>query len=103
MPDTPGANTATPKKEDWFDRLPRRTRALLLALLMFAASAVTFFLGLHGLRAGERITSMAGRSDWSDMFLCSAFTFILAAALVAVAFGWMKNAKPEDAETQPGK
>ena len=86
---------------DRFDRLPRRTRALLLALLMFAASAVTFLLSLHEYRAGEPLVNMAGKSDYADGFLISAGAFLLGIALLAASFGWLKNAKPLDAKTPP--
>jgi hypothetical protein len=54
---------------------------------------------LHGLHSGETMVAMAGRSDWSDDFFWSAGTFVLGAALLAVALGW----KPERSETQPRK
>jgi hypothetical protein len=73
-------------------------QALLLALLMLACSAGTFLLGLHGLRSGEAVTVMAGKSDWSDSFFWSAGTFVLGACLLAVAIGW----KPKGSEIEPG-
>ena len=78
-------------------RLSGKRKGLLLALLMLAVSAVTFLLGLHRLRSGEPVTSMAGRTDWSDEFFFSAVTFVLGAALLAVALGW----KPGGSNTQP--
>src|ERR1700722_935431 len=62
-------------KAGWFSRLSRRRQALLLVLLMFAASAVCFLLGMHDLHAGAPLTSMAGRSDWTDGLLLSAGAF----------------------------
>jgi hypothetical protein len=86
-------------KVKWFSRQSRQMQALLLALLMLAVSVGTFLLGLHGLRSGEPVISMAGRSDWTDSFFWSAVTFVLGAALFAVALGW----KPERSKTQPPK
>jgi hypothetical protein len=98
MPAANNPETPDPKV-GWFSRQSRRTQALLLALLMLVVSAGTFLLGLHGLHRGETMVAMAGRSDWSDDFFWSAGTFVLGAALLAVALGW----KPERSETQPRK
>ncbi len=62
---------------------------------MFAVSAVTLLLGIHGLRNGEPLTNMAGRSNWSDSFLISAGAFILGASLFAVAMDWLKFPKAQ--------
>ena len=100
MPGFEDAKT-TSAKTDWFDRLSRPMQAWLLALLCFAVSAGTLLLGLHGMRAGEPLTNMAGRSDWSDAFLMSAGAFALGACLSAVAMGWIKSPRPEGSKTQP--
>jgi hypothetical protein len=85
----------------WFSQLSRRTQALLLALLMFAFSAGTFFLGIHDMRAGKPLVNMAGKSDWADSLFLSAVAFGIGALLVAAALGWIKP-KPQDSETKPG-
>jgi hypothetical protein len=92
-PQTPNLNPG------WFSSLSRRTQALLLSLLMLACSAGTFLMGMHGLHSGEKLVTMAGKSDWSDDFFWSAGTFVLGACLLAVALGW----KPKGSEIQPPK
>lgn len=90
----PNSSPESNSKPGWFSRLPRKTQALLLALLMFAISAGAFLLGIHELHSGMKVTVTAGTSDWSDDFFWSAFTFLLGAALLAVAVGW----KPENSK-----
>jgi drug/metabolite transporter (DMT)-like permease len=78
----------TNREPDRFDRLPRRTQGLLLALLMFAFSAVAFFMGLQDLHPGKAVLVTAGGIDYSDDFFWSAAAFVLGACLLAVALGW---------------
>jgi hypothetical protein len=98
MPATDNLKVPIPKA-GWFSRLSRRRQALLLALLMFAVSAVCFLLGMHDLHAGGPMVSMAGRSDWTDGLLLSAAGFVLGLCLLAVALGW----KPEGSKAQSPK
>jgi hypothetical protein len=98
MPATNNLKASNPKA-GWFSRLSRRTQALLLALLMLAVSAVLFLLGMDDLHAGEPLTSMAGRNDWTDGLLLSAGAFVVGVCLLAVALGW----KPGSSETQSPK
>ncbi len=78
----------TKREPDRFDRLPGRTRGLLLAFLMFAFSAGAFFMGLHDLHPGKPALVTAGGIDFSDDFFWSAAAFVLGACLLAVALGW---------------
>jgi hypothetical protein len=86
----PGDPTAkTPDREpDRFDRLPHRTRGLLLALLMFAFSAAGFWFGLQDLHPGKPVLVTAGGISYPEDFLLSAGAFVLGVVLLAVALGW---------------
>ncbi len=97
----PVENNSPAPKPGWFDRMSRRTQALLLALLMFAFSAVAFGLSVHDLHTGNMAVSMSGRPDPVVGFLLAGGAFVLGAALLAVAVGWLTFKKPEDSDHSP--
>jgi hypothetical protein len=102
MPDFEDPKT-TPTKKDWFDRLPLKTRGLLLALLMFAVSAVMLYFGIHDMLAVKPISSLGGGADWGEALFFSAGSFVLGALLLAVAMGWLRLPKPEATQNQTRK
>ncbi len=92
-------NSKTPaSKTGWFDRLTRRMQALLLALLMFAFSAVALVFSVHDVHTGNMAVSMSGRPDPVVGFLLAGGAFALGAALLAVALGWLTFKKSEDSD-----
>jgi hypothetical protein len=91
-----------------FDRLPRRTQILLMALLMFACSVGGFFMGLQDLHPGKPVLVTAGGISYPEDFLFSAGAFVLGALLLAAGLGWKiplgwRIPKPDGSGTQPEK
>ncbi len=102
MPEFEDPKTPATQK-DWFDRLPLKTRGLLLALLMFAVSAIMLYFGIHDMLAPKPISNLGGGADWGEALFFSAGSFVLGALLLAVAMGWIRFPKPNSGENQTRK
>jgi hypothetical protein len=90
----PNSNTNKPGSEkDWFDKLPKKTRIVLLMLFTGAVSAYYFLDGVHLFRTGE-YSNYAGHkfSWWGDFFWC-AFWLVITGLLCAAYLGWFKDSK----------
>jgi hypothetical protein len=50
------------RKQDWFDKLPKKVRIVLLMVVTSATSLILFLFGVHAYRTGEH-TNYAGHEE----------------------------------------
>ena len=90
------ANDKKPGSEkDWFDKLPRKTRILLLMLFTGALSAFFFIGGLHLLHTGEYSNYSGHEESWVTDFFWSAFWLGITGLLFAAFLGWFKGSEDQ--------
>jgi hypothetical protein len=90
------ANDKKPGSEkDWFDKLPRKTRILLLMLFTGALSAFFFIAGLHLLHTGGSSSTVDRDSSPVTDFLWSAFWLVITGLLLAALLGWFKGSEDQ--------
>jgi H+/Cl- antiporter ClcA len=85
-------------KTDRFDKLPKKVQLCLLMLVVLAAAAIEFLMGLHSVHTGKPI--VLGNQSISDVesFFWSAACLAIFAGLFAVFMGWAKSSKADPPE-----
>jgi hypothetical protein len=92
----PSSNDNKPNSEkDWFDRLPRKLRIVLLMLFTVAVTAIFFFSGLRLLHTGESSNYAGHEFSAGECFLWSSFGLGITGLLAAAYMGWFKGSKED--------
>jgi polyferredoxin len=80
-------------EKDWFDKLPKKLRIVLLMLFTGITSVMFFLFGLHAYRTGE-YSNYAGHKDSAGGdFLWSLFWLVITGMLFAAYLGWFERNK----------
>jgi hypothetical protein len=73
------------RKRDWFDKLPKKVRIVLLMLLTSATSVILFLFGIHAYRTGEH-TNYAGHEESAGGDFLYSFGALVVTGLLFAAY-----------------
>ena len=83
------------RKQDWFDKLPKKLRIALLMVVTSATSVIFFFFGVHAYRTGE-VANYAGHEESAGGdFLCSLGCLVVTGLLFAAYLGYFDRNKDD--------
>jgi membrane associated rhomboid family serine protease len=85
-------------KIEWLEKLPRKTQILVLMLIILAAAAIQFFMGLHSVHTGQDIVLGNQRISAVESFFWCAACLAIFGGLFAVFMGWTKSSKMDPPE-----
>ena len=95
----PSSNDKKPESEkDWFDRLPKKVRIVMLMLFTISVTAFFSLTGLHELRTGEYSNYAGHEFSAGESFLWAAFWLAITILLFAAYLGWLKSSKDDSPE-----
>jgi hypothetical protein len=84
-----------PSTPDRFDRLPKKLRALLLALLFLVGCAAFLLMGRHSIHTGDPIYSSLHTLTAGACFVWSALFLVVTGMLFGVSMGWINSNRQE--------
>jgi ABC-type sulfate transport system permease component len=82
-------------KIPWLEKLPKKTQILVLMLIILAAAAIQFFMGLHSVHTGQDIVLGNQRISAVESFFWCAACLAIIGGVFAVFMGWAKSSKTD--------
>jgi hypothetical protein len=76
---------------EWLEKLPRKAQILVLMLIVLAAAAIQFFMGLHSVHTGQDLVL-------GNQRMSAVESFFWCAACLAIFMGRARSSKMDAAE-----
>ncbi len=83
-------------KMEWFDKLPKKLRIILLLLVTIGVAALQLWMGWHSAQTGKPIVLNNVTITAAESFGCCAAWLAIFGGLFAVLMGWAKSGKGDD-------